>query len=237
MNEEYISEGFTKRTSFKIVLTALFSATYAILTPLPLNQLIGGSGILSINAIITPIFGIFLGPLWGLVAGLIGGIVSASIFPAAAGLWIYSIIAPGLGGFIGGTLVEDKIEIHSRKIPSRMIAVFIFIIGIVGYLIQLYSAWWFILPHIVAMILLLSLSKFENTNNEFFKKILLWVYALIATFGEHVGIMMGAVYYLNLNAYVMGYIIFPAVIFERTMITLISGFVILILKKVFDLFE
>ncbi len=235
MSDEFISEGFTKRTSFKIVLTSLFSAIYVILTPLPLNQLIGGSGILSINAIITPIFGIILGPIWGLFAGIIGGIVSASIFPAAAGMWIYSIIAPGLGGFIGGTLIEKKISISKHQIPSLIISVLIFIVGIFGYLIQLYEAWWFIIPHMFAAILLIAIYKVNIEQiNDYARKLLIFVYAYIATMGEHIGIMMGAVYYLNLNATVMGTIIFPIVIFERFAITLISGIIILVINKVLN---
>ncbi len=225
--------GETKRTSVGIVLVAL----YAILALLPMSGFIGAAGfssILSFAICVAPLIGIILGPWRGFGFGLIAGIAATAVsLPIGGGVYLIiptTIMGPAVAALFTGLSLRRSTEVGGFRIPGPIFTAVYLIVIICFYEIRVYDAWWFMLPYVLALIVafILQVRKFDFDPNRSYVQLipLTFMGAMI----DHSMMAMGSVYLLEIPAVVFGFGIFPAMVIERTIATLVGsllGFVVL----------
>ncbi|RDE11317.1 MAG: hypothetical protein C4K48_11540 [Candidatus Thorarchaeota archaeon] len=223
----------TKKTSVGIVLVAL----YAVLALLPMSGFIGAAGfssILSFAICVAPLLGIILGPWKGFGFGVIAGIAATVVsLPIGGGVYLIiptTIIGPAVAALFTGLSLRRTTEVGGFRIPGPIFTAVYLIIIICLYEIRVYNAWWFMLPYVLALIvaLILQVRKFDFDPNRTYVQLipLTFMGAMI----DHSMMAMGSVYLLEIPAAVFGFGIFPAMVIERTIATLVGsllGFVVL----------
>ncbi|MFW9884800.1 MAG: hypothetical protein ACFFEX_10485 [Candidatus Thorarchaeota archaeon] len=241
MNEDQVEtielESFKSTSSSKIIAVgAILSAVYAVAVFLPMSQFIGtGSGsVLSFAICIAPLFGLVLGPRYGFVFGGIAGVLATIVSIQFGALYLLVptiIIGPALSGLLTGLCLQPVtvIDVQGIDVPGPMITAGYLFIVILLYLLPLYDAWWFILPYALAALVavILQLSKFRFDSTVSFSRIPLQILplTLIGSFTDYSMMTMGAVYLLNLDAFVFGTLIFPVMLVERTLSVIISAII------------
>ena len=223
----------TKKTSIGIVLVAL----YAVLALLPMSGFIGAAGfssLLSFAICVAPLIGIILGPWRGFGFGLIAGIVATVVsVPIGGGVYFIiptTIVGPAVAALFTGLSLKRSTEVDGYRIPGSILTAVYLIIIIFLYETRVYDAWWFMLPYMLALIvaLILQVKKLDFDPNQSYVQLipLIFLGAMI----DHSMMAMGSVYLLGIPAVVFGFAIFPAMVIERTIATLVGsllGFVVL----------
>ncbi|MGY5853562.1 MAG: hypothetical protein RTU92_08370 [Candidatus Thorarchaeota archaeon] len=236
-------EGGVSKTK-EIAVGIILVAVYAVLAFLPLSGFIGAGGIaslLSFSILITPLFGIILGPFRGMVMGLIAGIL-ATFFSSIIGGGVYviiptTILSAMVTGLFVGLAVKSKTKIGNFNLPGPVItALYLFVIVIL-YLIPKSAAWWFISPYILAALIALGLQikplSFDPDASYERRLLQLLPFAFIGTMLDHTMMALGSVYILDLPADLFGYGIFPVMLIERIVATLICTVIATIVLNVF----
>jgi MFS family permease len=85
-----------------IAYVSLFAALDVVMGALPALPMV------SVAAFIKPFEGIALGSLSGPLAALIGGIIGMLLFPAAAGLGLYTFSTGVVGAAVAGLIVDER---------------------------------------------------------------------------------------------------------------------------------
>jgi hypothetical protein len=210
----------TKRVAIGVILAAL----YAVLAVLPLSAFIGAASIISFAICIAPLFGIILGPVRGFGFGLIGAILATillTVMPANIYLVIPTIIlGPAIAGLFTGLMVHRKI-----KFGPLLTALYLFLI-IILFVIPRPSAWIFMTPYILALVVALVLQfvgvEFDLTKVGVTKYLQILPYTFIGAMLDHSMMAMGSVYILQLEASLfIG--IFPLMVLERTIATVLAA--------------
>lgn len=211
----------TKQYALGVVLASL----YGIGALIPVSGFIVTTGVvaqISFTILIAPLFGILLGPWRGFVFGLIGGVITAFLslmVPSVVLVVPTVILGPAISGFLTGLCLDAK-ETKGGLITAAYLAIII-----VLYLLPNGQAWWFMTPYIlaaaVAIVLQLIGARFEPSSMRSVRYIL--PLALIGTITDFSMMTMGAVYILSLPAELFGYVIFPAMLVERTIATVFSA--------------
>lgn len=226
----------TKKISVGIVLIAL----YAILALLPMSGFIGAAGfssILSFAICVAPLIGIILGPWRGFVFGLIAGIVATIIsLPIGGGVYLIiptTILGPAIAALFTGLSLRQSTMIRGLSIPGPLLAGIYLMIIIILYEIFKLAAWWFMTPYMLAVVVafVLQVKKFEfNPKQGFLQLIPL---AFIGAMSDHSMMAMGSVFLLDLPVEVFGFVIFPVMILERTIATLLAALLAYIVLQLF----
>ena len=226
----------TKKISVGIILIAL----YAILALLPMSGFIGAAGlssILSFAICIAPLLGIILGPWRGFGFGLIAGIVATIVsLPFGGGVYLIiptTILGPAIAALFTGLALKRTTRVSGISIPGPLVTAVYLIIVIVLYEIVAYEAWWFMLPYMLAVVVTIV---FQIKNFEFDPKqsyLQLIPFTFLGAMLDHSMMAMGSVYLLEIPIVVFGFVIFPAMIIERTIATLLGALLGFVILKVF----
>jgi hypothetical protein len=223
----------TKKITVGIILIAL----YAVLALLPMSGFIGAAGlssILSFAICVAPIMGIILGPMRGFGFGLIAGIVATMVtLPIGGGVYLIiptTILGPAVAALFTGLSLKRMTNVANSSIPGPLFTAFYLMVIIVLYEIVVYEAWWFMLPYALAAVIAMALQVkgFEFDPSRSYLQLI--PFTFIGAMLDHSMMVLGSVYLLEIPAVVFGYGIFPAMIVERIIATLLGallGFIIL----------
>lgn len=213
----------TKQYALGVVLAGL----YGIGALIPVSGFIVTTGVvaqISFTILIAPLFGILLGPVRGFAFGLIGGVITAFlalIVPSVVLVVPTVVLGPAVSGLLTGFCLD------SRRTNGGIITAAYLSVIIVLYLIPNGQAWWFMAPYGLAGVVALALhvlgAKFEPTRMGSLRYLL--PLTLIGTITDFSMMTMGAVYILALPAELFGYVIFPAMLVERTIAAIFSAMV------------
>ncbi|MHA3963175.1 MAG: hypothetical protein AM325_006510 [Candidatus Thorarchaeota archaeon SMTZ1-45] len=227
----------TKKVAVGVILIAL----YAILALLPMSGFIGAAGlssILSFAICVAPLIGIILGPWRGFGFGLIAGIVATMVsLPIGGGVYLIiptTIVGPAVAALFTGLSLKRSTKIANSEIPGPFVTMLYLIIVIVLYEIVVYEAWWFMLPYILAAVvsLIFQIKRFEFNPNKSYLQLI--PFTFLGAMLDHSMMAMGSVYLLQIPASVFGFVIFPVMLIERTIATLLGALLGFIILKVFD---
>lgn len=106
-----------------IALTASFAALYAVLSFMPLSQIIGVAGrTIAVSAIIAPLIGTILGPYLGFTAAIMGGTLALFLFPIFSPP---SFVSGAITAFFSGMLVGGRQKLCTLVYAS-LLALFAF---------------------------------------------------------------------------------------------------------------
>ena len=226
----------TKKVAVGVILIAL----YAILALLPMSGFIGVAGltsILSFAICVAPLMGIVLGPWRGFGFGLIAGIIATMVsLPFGGGVYLIiptTIFGPAVAALFTGLALKRTTKIWSLEIPGPILTTLYLIVVIILYEITVYEAWWFMLPYMLAAIvsLIFQIKKFEFDPNHSYLQLI--PFTFLGAMLDHSMMAIGSVYILQIPAAIFGYVIFPAMIVERIIATLLGALLGFIILKVF----
>jgi hypothetical protein len=211
----------------------ILASVYAMSTLLPISGFIVATGIagsISFTICVAPLFGILLGPSRGFAFGLIGGLVGGylAVFVAGVSDFIPTVMfGPAISGFFTGLCLKRTTATHGRRVPGPSLTFVYLIVIIALYLTPNYAAWWFMAPYALAAVVSLGLQVRQVDFNPNAKGLGLYAqllpFALIGTITDFSMMTMGAVYLLGLPAFLFGFVIFPAMLIERTTATIVSA--------------
>jgi hypothetical protein len=207
------------------VLGVVLAGLYGVGALIPVSGFIVTTGVvaqISFTILIAPLFGILLGPWRGFVFGLVGGVITAFlalVIPSVVLVVPTVILGPAISGFLTGLCLD------SRTTQGGLITAAYLAVVVVLYLIPNSQAWWFMAPYVLAAVVALFLqvtgARFEPSNMRSLRYIL--PLALIGTITDFSMMTMGAVYILSLPADLFGFVIFPAMLVERTIAAVFSA--------------
>ncbi|MHA1908259.1 MAG: hypothetical protein ACW98Y_13250 [Candidatus Thorarchaeota archaeon] len=229
------------RTDTKFwAIGAILAALYGVGSLIPVSGFIIGGGIaanISLTLLIAPLFGILLGPWRGGAFGLIGGLIAMAL-GGSGGLFLaipFLFLSPGISGFLTGLCVTS--EVKGKWIPGAGITAFYLWLIMALYLIINVQAWWFMVYYATALIVALVLQlTYITLDFEKIKANKIWFlipFVLIGTVTDFSMMTMGAVYVFQIPAAIFGFIIFPAMLIERTAAIIVSLIIILAIIKAF----
>ncbi len=231
----------TSSETQKVAVGVILIALYAILALLPMSGFIGGAGlssILSFAICVAPLMGIILGPWRGFGFGLIAGIVATMVSLPIIGGGVYliiptTILGPAVAALFTGLTLKRTIKVRGLAIPGPMVTTLYLIIIIALYEIVVYEAWWFMLPYMLAAIvsLVFQIKKFEFDAKRSYLQLI--PFTFLGAMLDHSMMAMGSVYLLQIPAAVFGFGIFPAMLVERTIATLLGALLGFVILKVF----
>lgn len=201
--------------SLRIARVSIFSSLYVVFTLIPVSKFIGGPGFITLNIICPAMFSLLFPFKEALFIALIGGFL-AGFTPTEAMFGLLWVFLPVTGVIIGSIV---KMIFENRKILT-FFPVFFFSIIVYFYLrVHMAFPYW-IIPHIVAGVLVL-IAVFTDINR--WSEIKLFVVAFNATMGEQAAMLMIAVYIMNLPTEVF-VIAFPLMaIWERLVLGTIAA--------------
>ena len=227
----------TKRVAIGVILATL----YAVLAFLPLSAFIGAASIISFAICIAPIIGIILGPVRGFVFGLMGGILATILLmvtPFNLYLLIPTVIlGPAVAGLFTGLSTHQMTKVGRATIPGPFATVVYLLLIIVLFLMMRIEAWIFMTPYFLAVIVALVLQvvgiEFNLDRTGVNKYLQLIPFTFLGAMLDHSMMAMGSVYLLGLEAELF-IVIFPLMVLERTIATIVGaivGFIILSLLR------
>ena len=180
---------------------------------------IGAPSFLALNIIMTPTIAFLLSPIEAFSTSLIGGILSLYLFPTQAMFGPLTILLPIAGATFG------SLAIHKGKIGRVISSVFL-VIAIMAYLIMNYPFPYFVVPHTVALLVLI-VNTFKDMSP---LRIKAPIYAFVSTMCEQGMMMIFAVHLLGLPWLVFPGIL-PLMVYERILGTVGGTFIIFAVKK------
>jgi hypothetical protein len=228
--------GSTRKVSIGVILVAL----YAILAVIPMSTFIGAGGIsstLSFAVCIAPLIGVILGSSRGFAYGLIAGIVATFVLlPFGGGVFLFlppTILGPAIAGLFTGLLLKGETKIGPLLTSGYLFAI------IIIFEIFKYEAWWFMLPYMLAAIIALILQfkeiKFDPNREGYFRYLQFIPFTFVGAMLDHSMMAMGSVFLLDLPP-IIGFsfaLIFPLMILERIIATILASIVGFIILKYF----
>lgn len=226
----------TKKIAVGVILIAL----YAVLALIPMSGFIGAAGlssILSFAICVAPLMGIILGPWRGFGFGLIAGIVATMVsLPFGGGVYLIiptTIFGPAIAALFTGLALKRTTKVSNLEIPGPIVTTLFLVLVIVLYEIVVYEAWWFMLPYMLAALvsLIFQIKKFEFDPNRSYLQLI--PFTFLGAMLDHSMMAMGSVYLLQIPAAVFGFVIFPAMIVERVIATLLGAVLGFVILKVF----
>jgi hypothetical protein len=226
----------TKKIAVGVILVAL----YGVLALLPMSGFIGAAGfssILSFAICVAPLIGIILGPWRGFGFGLIAGVVATIIsLPIGGGVYLIiptTIFGPAIAALFTGLSLKQKTTINGINIPGPLFAAVYLIIVIILYEIFKFNAWWFMTPYMLAVIvtIILQAKNFEFDPKQGYLQLV--PLSFLGAMLDHSMMAMGSVYLLDLPADMFGFVIFPVMIIERIIATLLGALLAYIVLQLF----
>jgi len=229
-------KGETRKVAVGVILVAL----YAILAILPMSTFIGAGGVtsaLSFAVCIAPLLGLILGSVRGFAYGFLAGVLGTFVLlPFGGGVFLFlppTILGPAIAGLFTGLLLKGE-----TKIGPLLTAGYLLVI-IILFEIFKYGAWWFMLPYMLAAVIALILQfkdiQFDMNRTGIVKYLQLIPFTFIGAMLDHSMMAMGSVFLLDLPP-IIGFsfaLIFPLMIIERTVATLLAALVGFIIFRYF----
>ena len=215
MTEKVISNSALRASKIGV-----FAALYVATSLVPISMFIGAPSFLALNLIITPVIAILLSPLEALFTALFGGIIALYAAPMQAMFGPYTVLLPVAGATFG------SLTYHKAKIGASIYSLFL-VIAISAYLIKNYPFPYFVLPHLIAIIIAMA-SAFKKMTPF---KVKIPLYAYISTMAEQGMMMIFAVHLLGLPWPVFVGIL-PLMIYERLIGTIGATILIISLSKI-----
>jgi len=232
----------TSSETKKIAVGVILITLYAILALIPMSGFIGVTGlssILSFAICVAPLLGIILGPWRGFGFGFIAGIVATIVSLPFAGGGVYliiptTILGPAVAALFTGLALKRTTKVSSISIPGPILTAIYLIVVIVLYEIVDYEAWWFMLTYMLAVVVTLffQIKKFEFDPAKSYLQLI--PFTFVGAMLDHSMMAMGSVYLLQIPAAVFGSVIFPAMLIERTIATLLGALLGFMILKVFS---
>jgi len=198
----------------------VFASLYIITSLVPISMFIGAPSFLALNIIITPTLAMLLSPLDALFASLFGGVIAFYIAPSQAMFGPYTVLLPVTGATFGSLTYHKS---RSGTFASSLFLAF----AISAYLIKNYPFPYFVIPHLVAIVVAI-LSLFQKMT-PFYVKMLL--YAYVSTMAEQGMMMIFAVHLLGLPWQLFVGIL-PLMLYERIIATIGATLIILALIRI-----
>jgi len=216
---------------------AILAALYGLGSLIPISVFIGAAATISLSLILAPLFGILLGPWKGGFFGLVGGVI-VLIIGGSNSLFLVMpilVLAPGISGLLTGLCASPYIR--GKWIPASGITALYIYIVIVCYEIVNYEAWWFMIYYGIALVIALAL-QLTNTEldiGDISKRGILTLipFTIIGTITDFSMMTIGAVYILQVPAAVFGFVIFPLMLFERSIAIILSTLIAVAVVKAF----
>jgi len=238
--EFFDSYAGSKPTAVGMILATL----YAVSALLPLSGFFAAAGFttsISFAIIMAPLIGVILGPYRGGAFGLIAGVLATFVsLPIGGGVYLAvptTILGPAASGFFTGLARQTWTDVKGVKIPGPIITAAYLLIVVLLYEIQNLSAWWFVLPYMLAAVVSIA---FQFYNKDIIRgsdeKPNPWAIALLAFIGTMTDFSMmtiGAVYILAIPADVFGFVIFPLMLVERSVATVVSSILLITVFSIF----
>ncbi len=215
----------------------ILASLYGLGSLIPISVFLGATATISLTLLIAPLFGILLGPWRGSFFGLVGGVI-AFLVGGSGGLYQlipFLFLAPAVSGLLTGFIAHPNV--NNRKIPSGLITALYLSLIIILYEIVNYEAWWFMIYYAIAVVVALTMQisgktiNFEDIRNN--KIIVLVFCAIIGTITDFSLLTMGATYIMGLDAALFGFVIFPAMLIERTAAVIVSTIIAIAVIKAF----
>jgi hypothetical protein len=216
---------------------AILAALYGLGSFIPFSVFIGGEATISLALLITPLFGILLGPWRGGFFGLVGGTI-AFMVGGAEGLYQlipFLFLAPAISGLLTGLCGHPRQG--SLRVPGGFITGAYLTVVIVLYEIVDFEGWWFMSYYFVAVIAALALQVSDSSldfnelrENGILRLVLL---AIIGTITDFSLMTMGAVYIFQIPALTFGFVVFPLMLFERSTAIVISVILAIAIVRAF----
>jgi len=209
-----VLEALKPRDLMKI---AILAAMFAVLSLIPISIFIGAGSFLSLSLVVTPVIAILLAPLEALICSIIAGLVIVFLNPGAAMFGILTLLLPTAGSICGSLIFHKKIG---------FLPVSIFLLGvIVFYIINRKSFIFWIVPHIIALILVIGSPLMVKIN------VKIYVISFISTMCEQGVMLILAISFLKLPVVVFQ-TAFPLMLYERVFATIGGIILILTLRRV-----
>ncbi|MDH4213441.1 MAG: hypothetical protein OEV85_05935 [Candidatus Thorarchaeota archaeon] len=230
----------TSSQTKKIAVGVILIALYAVLALLPMSGFIGTAGlssILSFAICVAPIIGIIMGPWKGFVFGLIAGIIATIVsLPFGGGVYLIiptTIMGPAVAALFTGLSLKRVTKVANTSIPGPLFTAIYLAIVIALYEIVVYEAWWFMLPYMLAAIVaaVFQIKRFEFNPSRSYLQLI--PFTFLGAMLDHSMMAMGSVYILQIPAAVFGFVIFPVMIVERIIATLLGALLGFIILKIF----
>jgi len=230
----------TSSETKKVAIGVILASLYAVLAVVPLSAFIGAASIISFAICIAPIMGIILGPIRGGVFGLLGGILAAILLMTMPfNLYLIMptvILGPAVAGLFTGLSVQRTTKVGNLRIPGPLVTVLYLLLIISFFLIPRMDAWIFMTPYILAVIVALGLQivgiEFNLDKTGATKYLQILPFTFLGAMLDHSMMAMGSVYLLGLPAGLfIG--IFPLMVIERTIATIVGAIVGFIILAVF----
>lgn len=231
------TKGETRKISVGVILVVL----YAVLAVIPMSAFIGAGGVtsaLSFAVCIAPLIGLILGSMRGLAYGFVAGIIGTfTLLPFGGGVFLFlppTILGPAIAGLFTGLLLKDAI-----KIGPILTGLYLIVI-IVLFEIFKYEVWWFMIPYCVAAAIAFILQfkeiRFDSNRTGAFRYLQLIPFTFVGAMLDHSMMAMGSVFILDLPTIGIGFtfaLIFPLMIVERVVATLLAALVGYIILEYF----
>ncbi len=205
--------GFASIDVRKFSLAITFSSLYVVLSFMPIGTtLVGGTGFFSLSIILPPTVGWLLGPFYGSLSMLIGSTIYFFFNPVS----FFGILTPlvPLSGALFAGLNRRRLSFLS----------FSFILSfVIFFTINYIKVWWFIIPHILAAFS----SLLYYLVGERFR---IFLSSFSSTFVQHsTGTLFAILLYHLADERLL--VIFPQMLYERSIATFGSFLLIMALEK------
>ena len=213
----------------------ILAAVYGVASAIPISTFFGAFGVtgsIGFSICIAPLFGILLGPYRGFGYGLVAGIIQAAlatVVPTAATALVVQtmVFGPAVSGLLTGLALKRTVEFKNHRLPGPLFAALYLIVIIFLYEIPNYTAWWFMILYMLAVVVALFLQVKQiqfNPDVEGWRRYAQLIpFTIIGTMTDFSMMTLGAVYLLEVPPVVFGTVIFPFMLAERTAAIIVSA--------------
>ena len=220
----------------QIAVGVMLAALYAVSIMIPISGFIAAAGFvstISLSICIAPLFGVFLGPYRGAAFGLIAGLLATMVSAAFGSLYLIVptiIFGPAIAGLLTGFIVEQRNE--------TWLATIWFLVVVVLYWAVNFQTWWFVTPYmlaaVVAPIIPISGLRYDMERKGVWRFLQYVPLMLVGTIADFSPMTIGAVYILNIPADIFGFVIFPVMLLERALATIIASVLAFVIASTFQ---
>ena len=215
-----------------IVTLPFGTSVYIWLPPTILGPAIAGlfTG-LAMKKITKIRFGLPLRPTTRFVFSLLAGILTCIVaLPVGTNFYtwlLWAIPSTIVTGLFTWLAMKKLAKIRNVRLPGPILTALFLAAIIVLYEIPNYSAWWFMTPYLLALIIVLLLQvrsiEFNPDRQGPLRYLQLLPFTFIGAMLDHSMMAMGSVYLLVLDPAIFGFVIFPLVLLERGLAAIVGA--------------
>jgi uncharacterized membrane protein len=195
---------------------AVLSALYVVCSFIPISIFLGAQSFLSLAIVIVPIMSVLLRSREAFVSSIIGGLILLIVNPGANMFGFLTILLPLIGVTAGSLLYNNK--------KGAIAPIGVCLISVLYYLTQRSEFPFWIIPHIVAIVMTGTFFFNNKFKSNFF------AISFITTMCEQSVMLILAVSFLGLPVIVFQ-AAFVLMLYERAFASLGGGVVLFFIKK------